>query len=82
MEHDYNELRGLIRAKLGTEQAFAEALGRSGTFISLALNNKTAFGMADINKACFVLGIAQEDVGRIFFTPKVTDCVTDGKEDI
>ena len=71
-----------LKLKEYPQQAFADALGRSGTFISLALNNKTAFGMADINKACFVLGIAQEDVGRIFFTPKVTECVTDGKEDI
>lgn len=80
MEHDYNELRGLIRAKLGTEQAFADAIGRSNAFISLALNNKTAFGMKDISKACSVLGIAKDDVGRIFFTPQVTDCVTEEKE--
>ena len=77
VEYDYSKLRGLIREKMKTEGAFAQALGRSHNFVSLVFNGETFFTHGDIVKACELLDIAPEDIGLYFFTPKVHDAELD-----
>ncbi len=71
--YDYNDLRGRIRAKLGSEQKYAEKIGRSNASISDRLNNKVDFTQTDIEKSCSeeVLDIDKTEVGHYFFTRKV-----------
>lgn len=71
IEYDYAKLRGLIREKLKTEGAFAQALGRSHNFVSMVFQGETFFSHGDIVKACDLLGIVPEDIGLYFFTQKV-----------
>ena len=71
IQFDYSKLRGLIREKMKTEGAFAQALGRTHNFISNVFNGKTYFEFVDIVKACDLLGIAPEDIGTYFFTREV-----------
>ena len=73
MEFDYAKLRGLIREKLGTEGAFARAIGRSHNFVSQVFNGNSYFDHKDIINAVGILGIVPEDIGLYFFTIKVHD---------
>ncbi len=68
---DFNELRGRIRARYGTEGRFAEAMGLAASQLSDRLNGKVAFRMEEIPQACDLLGIPGDQVNRYFFTPKV-----------
>ena len=74
MEFDFSFLTGLIIAKYGSRQAFASALGISKCSLSNKLSNKTAFSPVEIRRSCDLLGIAPEDIGKYFFTPKVHIC--------
>lgn len=65
---DYSELRGLIKTKLGNEGKFAEAIGRSHTYVSKVFNGKSFFDVKDIINACEVLSIPIELVGFFFYT--------------
>lgn len=67
----YAKLRGKIREVFGTVEAFAKAMDKDVSTISLKLNNKCAWKREDIEKACEVLGIPIEDVHLYFFTQKV-----------
>lgn len=67
---DYSKLRGLIREKYGTQEAFAQAIGRSVCSVSLKLNGKAEWATDEIRRACDVLGISAEDIPLYFFCPK------------
>lgn len=71
MPFDYSKLRGKIREVFGTEGSFAKAIGRSHNFISSVFTGNSVLSQDDIIKAVNVLGIATEDIGVYFFTPKV-----------
>ena len=70
---DFNELRGRIIAKYGTQAAFARALGVSRSVLSGKLNNRVAFKPDEILRVCSsqMLDIQPVEIGRYFFTPKV-----------
>lgn len=68
---DYNKLRGRIKEKLGTEGAFAKAIGRSHNYITKVFQGKTFFTQADVCKSADVLDIEQDKIGLYFFTPLV-----------
>lgn len=70
-KYNYSKLRGLIREKLKTEGAFAEALGRSQNYISNVFKGTSFFTQNDIAKAVEILGIAPEDIGLYFFAEEV-----------
>ena len=53
----YPRLRGLIREKFSTQEAFAETLGMSSTTLSGKLNGKTEWTRQEIERACTLLGI-------------------------
>lgn len=67
---DYSALRGRIREVFGTQEAFANALGKSACAVSQKLNDKTEWTAAEIRKACEILGIPREKVPIYFFCPK------------
>lgn len=71
-EMDYSKLRGRIRERFGTEQAFAEAMEKTISQMSLLLNGKAVWRQVDIKKACDLLGIADNDIGQYFFAEKVS----------
>jgi hypothetical protein len=71
-EMDYSKLRGRIRERFGTEQAFAEAMEKTISQMSLLLNGKAVWRQVDIKKACDILGIADNDIGQYFFAEKVS----------
>lgn len=69
--YDYRSLRGLIRAKFNTQEAFAEALGVSLVTVSHKLNGKIGFSQGDVIKWSKLLGISADEYGHYFFTQKV-----------
>lgn len=71
-EMDYSKLRGRIRERFVTEQAFAEAMEKTISQMSLLLNGKAVWRQVDIKKACDILGIADNDIGQYFFAEKVS----------
>lgn len=71
MTFNYSKLRGRIREVFGTQDRFAEAMGRSNTSISQKLNNKSEWTQTEINRAVEVLGIDDVDISAYFFAQKV-----------
>ena len=71
MTFNYSKLRGRIREVFGTQDRFAEAMGRSYTSISQNLNNKSEWTQTEINRAVEVLGIDDVDIPAYFFAQKV-----------
>jgi len=71
MAFNYSKLRGRIREVFGTQDRFAEAMGRSNTSISQKLNNKSEWTQKEISRAVEVLGIDDVDIPAYFFAQKV-----------
>lgn len=71
MEWDYSKLRGRIKEKCGTQDAFAEQIGIGRVSLSQRLNNQLEFAQDEIFASCNVLGIEMQDIPRYFFTLKV-----------
>ena len=67
---DYAELRGQIRAKFKTQEAFAKALDKSPCSVSQKLNGKVGWTADEIRDACKLLDITPEDIPKYFFCPK------------
>ncbi len=53
----YAEVRGAIRAKFGTQQAFAEAMGMHYSTLSSKLRGKTDWTRQEMEDASNLLGI-------------------------
>lgn len=53
----YPSLRGAIRAKFGTQAAFAEAMDMSPATLSCKLTGKTEWTRPEIELACRLLAI-------------------------
>ena len=68
---DYSKMRGKIREKFGTQNAFAEAMELSSATLSDKLNNKVQWNQKEIDKAVELLEISKEDIVAYFFTEKV-----------
>ena len=71
MSNDYSKLLGAITEKMGTQLAFAQAMGVSERSISLKLNNKVSWKDSEISKAVEVLGLNPKDIPAYFFKYKV-----------
>ena len=65
---DYSKLKGLITERYGTQRAFAAAIGRSDTYVSLVLSGKSYLGQLEIDSWVDILEIKNEDIGLYFFT--------------
>ena len=64
----YPKLRGKIREKYGTQEAFSKALGKSNTTVSGKLNGRTEWDRQEIEDACKLLDIPLADAFD-YFTP-------------
>lgn len=67
----YAKLRGRIREMYGTQEAFANAIGLSKVALSMRLNNKTKWTVADLAKAKDALQIKDDEIPAYFFSPFV-----------
>ena len=65
----HNKLRGAIREKYGTQEAFAEAIKMNPATLSGRLMGKTDWSKTEMEKAAKLLGINIEDVHAYFFAP-------------
>ena len=64
---DYSDLKGRIRAKYKTQEAFAAAMGICLASLSKKLNNRTQWTRLEIEKACNLLDIPLTEVSTYFF---------------
>lgn len=62
----FAKLKGRIKEKFGTQQAFAEAMEISTVTISMKLNGKIEWKSDEIAKASELLEIPLEEVGIYF----------------
>ena len=67
----YSKLKGKIKEVFGTNQAFADAMGKDVSTISAKLNNKSTWKREDIENACELLHIPIEEVHIYFFVQKL-----------
>lgn len=67
----YDKLKGKIREVFGSQSAFADAMDKDNSTISLKLNGKSEWNRAEIEKACHLLKIDISEVPAYFFTAKV-----------
>ena len=67
----YAKLKGRIREVYGTDAAFAQAMGISRAAMSMRLNNKSQWSVADVRLAIKLLDIPETEIGTYFFAPKV-----------
>ena len=71
--YDTSKLRGRIVEKYGTQNAFADAINNSISFISQYLNGKKKLDQPTIDKWADALDISAEEIPVFFFTKKVHD---------
>lgn len=67
----YAKLRGRIREKFGTQEAFADAIGMNTVSLSQRLNGKLEWKTSEIVKACKALDIPLSENVDYFFARKV-----------
>lgn len=63
----YPKLRGAIREKFGTQEAFAKALGMHPTTLSAKLSGKTDWSRQEIEDASRLLELPGENIHAYFF---------------
>ena len=63
----FGRLREKIKEVYGTQKAFADAMGMNVTTLNFKLNSKTEWTVADIDKACYFLGIPTSEIVEYFF---------------
>ncbi len=71
MAFEYSKLRGKIRERFTTQEAFAGAMEMSTVSLSQRLNGKLEFTQDEIFKACELLSIEMKEIDEYFFTLKV-----------
>ena len=64
----YPKLRGAIREKFGTQEAFAKAIKLHPTTLSAKLQGKTDWSRQEIEDASKALGLSAEEIHTYFFT--------------
>lgn len=63
----YADLRGAIRAKFGTQEAFAEAMGMRISTLSAKLNDRSEWTKSQMKLACDLLNIPYSEAHLYFF---------------
>ncbi len=71
MPYDYSLLDGRIVQMFGTQRNFAKAMGLSERSLSLKRNGIRPWTQPQIDKACNILNIADNEIHSYFFTSKV-----------
>lgn len=68
---DYSKLRGKIREKFKTQEAFCKVIKCSPTTLSAKLNNAADFSQKEITMAVDALELTQDEISVYFFTQAV-----------
>lgn len=68
---DYAKLKGRIYEVFGSVAAFADAMGKDASTMSMKLNGIIKWSREDIELACSVLDIPIEQLYLYFFIKKV-----------
>ena len=63
----YAKLRGAIREKFGTQEAFAQALGIHSATLNAKLSDRTDWTRREIERACALLEVPLEEMCAYFF---------------
>ena len=63
----FADLRGLIKAKFGTQGAFAVAMDMDESSLSKKLCGRSEWSRAEMEQACILLGKTMDDVPPLFF---------------
>ena len=63
----YANLRGVIRAKFGTQQSFSQVLNMHPSTLSAKLNGRTEWAYNEVTAACKLLNIPLTDAHQYFF---------------
>ncbi|MCU7380770.1 DUF739 family protein [Clostridiales Family XIII bacterium ASD5510] len=71
MCYDYSKLLGKIVEIFGSQIKFATAMKWSERTLSLKLNNKVSWKQPEIDTACTLLEIPNDEIVVYFFTKKV-----------
>ena len=71
MPIDYSKLKGRITEVLGSQRAFAEALGLSERTVSLKMNGLIDWRQDEMIEAIRILRLSESDIPDYFFTMKV-----------
>lgn len=66
---NYPKLRGAIREKFGTQEAFAKALSMHPTTLSAKLSGKTDWARLEIEAVGRLLCLNGDEIHAYFFTP-------------
>lgn len=75
---DYRKLKGRIVEVCGTQNVFAEKIGRSKTYVSQVLHNKSVLDQNDINAWAAALGVSLSQYAEYFFCPASSQNETEG----
>lgn len=67
MAYNYARLKGRIKERYGTQEAFAAAMAMSAAALSARLNSVTSFTQGEIDKACQLLSVPDGDIRSYFF---------------
>lgn len=67
IEQKYAKLRGLIRERFKTQEAFAEAMEMRISTLSAKLNDRSEWTKSQIKRACELLEIPLTEVWLYFF---------------
>ena len=70
MSFELSALKGKIVEVFGSQTKFAEAMGWTDAMLSFRMNGHVAWKQEDIAKACELLDIKEEEVGKYFFRKK------------
>lgn len=73
MAYCYDKLKGRIKEFYGTQEAFAKAMGMSAAALSARLNNINNFSQAEIDHACLLLEIPDDEIRLYFFCRKSSE---------
>lgn len=70
---NYSKLRGRIKEKFGTQDAFSDAIGIGRVALSQRLNNKLEFTQDEMFASCDALGISRLDIPEYFFCSECSE---------
>lgn len=73
MRFNYAKLKGRIKEKYGTQEAFAKAIGLTPSSFSFKINGKAKWKQDEIVKAVELLEISQDEIVEYFFNYKVQE---------
>ena len=67
IKYKYAKLKGLIKEHLGTQEAYANAIGISLTTLHSRFNGETYFNQTEMEKTVKIFGLQLIDIEVIFF---------------